>query len=243
MIAAARRRPGLQPSSPARLHRDPVAGAVRDGSAFTQRAGFSPDGVVAEQRAGRRPAGVLRAESRSTRSFGWLSYDWITSLPGGFNENVASLPWVALVAIVRRLCFWAGFRPMKGWVVFTFIVRVAGARAVHLVAKQLTYVPTPWAMLRYLPIIGAARMPTRLTMLVMLGVAMMLALARARICGAARGIRGSIAAAIGGLLLRRAAAGAARAALGRDSVGLQDDRRRPAADSRAVAAVRAARRD
>ena len=38
------------------------------------------------------------------------------------------------------------------------------------VAQQLTYIPTPWALLRYLPIIGAARTPTRMTIVVMLGV-------------------------------------------------------------------------
>jgi hypothetical protein len=44
------------------------------------------------------------------------------------------------------------------------------------VASHLTYLPTPWAILRYLPIVGAARMPTRLSILVMLGVAMMFAM-------------------------------------------------------------------
>ncbi|MET0213728.1 MAG: hypothetical protein ABW292_12025, partial [Vicinamibacterales bacterium] len=105
---------------------------------------------------------------------------WITSLPGGFNENVASLPWVALGVIVGAV-LWAGFRPMKGWVIFTLIFASLALGPFISVAKQLTYVPTLWALLRYLPIIGAARMPTRLTIVVMLGVSMLLAWAIAHL--------------------------------------------------------------
>jgi len=112
--------------------------------------------------------------------FGWVSYDWITSLPGGFNENVASIPWVALGVIVGAV-LWAGFRPMKGWVIFTLIFASLALGPFISVAKQLTYVPTLWALLRYLPIIGAARMPTRLTIVVMLGVSMLLAWAIAHL--------------------------------------------------------------
>ena len=108
--------------------------------------------------------------------FGWLSFEWLSALPGGFNENVASLPWVALVMIVGAV-IWAGFRPLKGWVVFTVIFAWLALGPFVAVAQQLTYVPTPWALLRYLPIIGAARMPTRLTIVVMLGVSMLLAMA------------------------------------------------------------------
>jgi hypothetical protein len=112
--------------------------------------------------------------------FGWISYEWITSLPGGFNENVASIPWVALLVIIGAVV-WAGFRPLKGWIVFTLIFASMALGPFISIAKQLTYVPTPWALLRYLPIIGAARMPTRLTIVVMLGVSMLLAWAIAHL--------------------------------------------------------------
>jgi hypothetical protein len=105
---------------------------------------------------------------------GWMSFDWVSSLPGGFNENVASLPWVALGVIVGAV-MWAGFRPIKGWVIFTFVFAWLALGPFVSIAKTLTYVPTPWAVLRYLPIVGAARMPTRLTILVMLGLSMLLA--------------------------------------------------------------------
>ncbi len=108
--------------------------------------------------------------------FGSLSFGWLSALPGGFNENVASVPWVALVTIVGAV-LWAGFRPIKGWVVFTGFFACLALGPFVAVAHQLTYVPTPWALLRYLPIIGAARTPTRLTILVMLGVSMLLVMA------------------------------------------------------------------
>jgi hypothetical protein len=112
--------------------------------------------------------------------FGWISRDWIASLPNGFNENVASLPWVMLVTILGAVV-WAGYRPLRGWVIFTGAFALLALGPFITVAKQLTYIPTPWALLRYLPIVGSARMPTRLTILVMLGLSMLLAMALAHI--------------------------------------------------------------
>ena len=108
--------------------------------------------------------------------FGSLSFGWLSALPGGFNENVASLPWVALVTVIGAV-LWAGFRPIKGWIIFTGVFASLALGPFVAVAQQLTYVPTPWALLRYLPIVGAARMPGRVTILVMLGVSMLLAMA------------------------------------------------------------------
>jgi hypothetical protein len=131
--------------------------------------------------------------------FGSLSFGWFSSLPGGFNENVASVPWVALVTIVAGV-LWAGFRPLKGWVVFTGAFAWLALGPFVVVAQQLTYVPTPWALLRYLPIIGAARTPTRITILVMLGVSMLLAMAVHHLRSRSRHPR-LVAAAIAALLL------------------------------------------
>ena len=108
--------------------------------------------------------------------FGWLSFDWLSSLPGGFNENVASVPWVALATIIGAV-LWAGYRPIKGWVVFTGVFAWLALGPFVAIAQNLTYVPTPWALLRYLPVIGAARTPARITIIVMLGVSMLLAMA------------------------------------------------------------------
>ena len=108
--------------------------------------------------------------------FGAASFNWLTTLPGGFNENVASLPWVALTTILGAVV-WAGFRPLKGWVIFTGVFAWLALGPFVAIGQQLTYVPTPWALLRYLPVVGAARTPTRMTIVVMLGVSMLLVMA------------------------------------------------------------------
>jgi hypothetical protein len=131
--------------------------------------------------------------------FGSLSFGWLSGLPGGFNENVASVPWLAIVTIVGAV-LWAGFRPPKGWVVFTGVFAWLALGPFITVAQQLTYIPTPWALLRYLPIIGAARTPTRLSIVVMLCVSMLLVMAVQHLRSRSRHPR-LLVAAIGALLL------------------------------------------
>jgi hypothetical protein len=131
--------------------------------------------------------------------FGSPSFAWLSALPGGFNENAASVPWVALVTIIGAV-FWAGFRPVKGWVVFTGFFACLALGPFLAIAERLTYVPTPWALLRYLPIVGAARTPTRLTILVMLGVSMLLVMAVQHLTSRTRHPR-LVVAGIGALLL------------------------------------------
>jgi hypothetical protein len=67
------------------------------------------------------------------------------------------------------------------------------------VAARQTFVPTPWAILRYVPVVGAARMPTRMTVMVMFGVAMLLAFAVRELRGRSR--RGTLFAGTIGVLL------------------------------------------
>ncbi len=131
--------------------------------------------------------------------FGSLSFGWLSGLPGGFNENVASVPWLVLVTIAGAV-LWAGFRPPKGWLVFTGVFAWLALGPFITVAQQLTYIPTPWALLRYLPIIGAARTPTRLSVVVMLCVSMLLAMAVHHLRSRSRHPR-LLVAAIGALLL------------------------------------------
>ena len=107
---------------------------------------------------------------------GWMSAGWLASAPGGFIENVAAIPWTATFAVAIAILY-AGWRPPRYWIWFT-----AGAALLALgpfvqIAGMSTYVPTPWAVLRYLPVIGAARMPPRFAAVVMLGAAVLLAFA------------------------------------------------------------------
>jgi hypothetical protein len=100
----------------------------------------------------------------------------LRSLPNGFVENVASIPWVALIAIVV-IAAALRFRPAGGMAAFTAFWTLLALGPFVRVAGETTFVPTPWSILRYLPVVGAARMPTRMTVMVMFGVAVLLALA------------------------------------------------------------------
>jgi hypothetical protein len=108
--------------------------------------------------------------------FGPLSHDWLQSMPNGFAENVAAVPWIAiaiiLIAVIRMR-----LPPPVGWLVFTGSFMLLSLGPFIRVGGHLTYVPAPWALLRYMPVIGAARMPTRMAVLMMFGVAMLTAIA------------------------------------------------------------------
>jgi hypothetical protein len=108
--------------------------------------------------------------------FGSATGDWLRALPNGFVENVASIPWVA-IAVIACAVVWKRGRPPLTWTVYAAVFALLALGPFVRVAGQTTYVPGPWAVLRYLPVIGAARMPTRLTVVVMLAVAMLLAFA------------------------------------------------------------------
>jgi hypothetical protein len=108
--------------------------------------------------------------------FGGLGTEWLAGLPNGFVENVASVSWVAVATIAIAVVA-AGFKGTRGWWVFTGVFALLSLGPFIRIAGIDTYLPTPWALLRYLPVVGAARMPTRMTVLVMLGFAMLFALA------------------------------------------------------------------
>jgi hypothetical protein len=107
---------------------------------------------------------------------GWVASGWLSSMPGGFVEHVGSIPWTATFAIAVAVLY-AGLRLPRYWIWFTAAAALLAMGPFVTVAGWQTYVPTPWAVLRYFPVIGAARMPTRFSILVMLGVAAMLTFA------------------------------------------------------------------
>lgn len=100
---------------------------------------------------------------------------WLTPRPDAYFENVASLPWVALLVILvawrtgwRVPRLWAGLALVFGLLALGPFVHFAGTN---------TYVPGPWALLRYLPIVGLARTPARFTVVLMLALAILFAAA------------------------------------------------------------------
>ncbi len=107
---------------------------------------------------------------------GWIASGWLTSEPGGFIENVAAIPWTATFAIAIAMLY-AGFRAPRPWIIFTGGALLLALGPFIKVADLNTHIPTPWAWVRYLPVFGAARTPTRISILVMLGTAVLLTLA------------------------------------------------------------------
>jgi hypothetical protein len=103
-------------------------------------------------------------------------HGWLSSLNGGFVENVASLPWLVLaVIVIAALSLRAA--PSGYWLGLSLVTAsLALGPFIHL-AGICTYVPTPWTLLRYVPIIDTARAPARFTAVVMMGLAMLFALA------------------------------------------------------------------
>ena len=108
--------------------------------------------------------------------FGDVSRDWLSSLPNGFVENVASVPLVAIAVILYAV--WRKRLRLPGpWIAYTAVFALLALGPFVRLAGHTSYIPAPWALLRYLPVIGAARMPTRFMAVVMLAVSILLAFA------------------------------------------------------------------
>lgn len=98
---------------------------------------------------------------------------WLAPRADAYFENVASLTFVAL--IVLAVAWRGGWRIPRlwGWIAIVFGALALGPFV--QVAGVSTYVPGPWALLRYLPIVGLARTPTRFSVVAMLAVAVLFA--------------------------------------------------------------------
>jgi hypothetical protein len=101
---------------------------------------------------------------------------WLTTATGGFAENVTSVTVVAAAVIAAAVFvarfriprFWGGLAVMSGLLTLGPFIHVAGVA---------THVPGPWAILRYVPVLGVARSPARFAVLLILAVAVLVALA------------------------------------------------------------------
>jgi hypothetical protein len=101
--------------------------------------------------------------------------EWLSRQPNGYTENVASIPFVVLGLLFAA--WMRGWRGSRWWLGSTaFFGLLALGPFVH-VAGVNTYVPGPWALLRYAPVIGLARSPTRFSVVMMLGCAVLFAMA------------------------------------------------------------------
>jgi len=110
----------------------------------------------------------------------WFTGDPLVMRPTTFVEYTGSLSLVALMVIA--IAIWrAGYRPRAGWVVIAMGFALLALGPFIYIAGSNTHVPGPWALLRYAPGFGLARMPSRFTIVAALGVAVLMAGALAAI--------------------------------------------------------------
>ena len=100
---------------------------------------------------------------------------WLGSRPNGFLENVASIPLVALG--VMLIAWRGGWRPSRWWAGLAIMFGLLALGPFVHVAGINTFVPGPWAFLRYVPLVGLAHTPARFAIVLMLAGAVMFAAA------------------------------------------------------------------
>jgi hypothetical protein len=108
--------------------------------------------------------------------------DWLRRQPG---ESTASLPWVALFTLVAAWR-WAGYRADRAWTATALVFLSLSLGPFIRIAGFETLIPTPWTIARYLPLIGEARMPSRMSVLVVLALSVLFAGALARLMSRSR---------------------------------------------------------
>ena len=100
---------------------------------------------------------------------------WLTGRPDGYLEAVGSISFVAIGAIVFAMR--RGWRPPRLWTAGAIgAMLVALGPFIHIAGIN-TRIPGPWALLRYVPLVGLARSPARFYVVAMLALAVLLAVA------------------------------------------------------------------
>jgi hypothetical protein len=102
----------------------------------------------------------------------WRS--WLTtSTPDTYLENVASIPLIALATMA--VAWLRGWRPSRWWVLVAGAFGLLALGPFVHVAGVNTFVPGPWALLRYAPLVGLARTPARFSVVLTLASAILFA--------------------------------------------------------------------
>lgn len=111
--------------------------------------------------------------------FGGPSRDWISSgRADAFPDLVGSASLVAIAII--GLAMWRSRRSVPGvWIVFTLAFGLLALGPFVHIARIDTHIPGPWALLRYVPVIGLARSPSRFAIVATLGLSVCLGFALA----------------------------------------------------------------
>jgi hypothetical protein len=125
--------------------------------------------------------------------------DWLNSWPTRHVEGLVSVP---LVAIVTLCVAWrAGWMPSRWWAGLTALFGLLALGPFIHIAGMNTYVPGPWAFLRYVPILGLTRSPSRFSVVLMLGIAILFATALVALTRRYPSRRRLIVTTVGALLL------------------------------------------
>ena len=105
---------------------------------------------------------------------------WLTSRPQAYIENVASLPYIALGILL--LAWRAGWRPTRWWVGMSVTFGLLALGPFVHVGGLNTYVIGPWALLRYIPVVGFVHTPARFAVPLTLCFAILVADALRDLC-------------------------------------------------------------
>ena len=124
---------------------------------------------------------------------------FLTPRPDAYPENVASLSLVVIAVVVAA---WRlGWVIPRLWAGLTVLFALLSLGPfVHILGMN-TYVPAPWALLRYVPLLGLARTPARFTTVLMLTVAVLFAAALTHLLPRLRSRRRLVLTAVGFLLI------------------------------------------
>ena len=149
------------------------------------------------------PTGVdlvaLFTPNPGSKLFGAPSREWLTGQNNGYTDNVAALTIVATLVVAFALWRYR-FRPPPVWTALAvFFGALALGPFIHIGGVN-TYVVGPWALLRYVPLISAARMPGRFAIVLMMAFAVIFALALRHVREHWGDRRGLVLAAVAALL-------------------------------------------
>ena len=108
--------------------------------------------------------------------FGAQARAWLTGQNNGYTDNVAALTIVATLLVA--LAVWRyRFRPPPVWTALAVFFGALTLGPFIFIGGVNTYVLGPWAFLRYVPLVSAARMPGRFAIVMMMAFAIIFALA------------------------------------------------------------------
>jgi hypothetical protein len=126
------------------------------------------------------PKGVdliaLFTPNPGNKLFGAPARAWLTGQNNGYTDNVAALTIVAILLV--GFAVWRyRFRPPPMWTALAVFFGAMALGPFIFIGGVNTYVLGPWAFLRYVPLVSAARMPGRFAIVLMMAFAVIFALA------------------------------------------------------------------